>query len=382
MTYPLLTIDLSKITHNTRKIVEVSANLGIETIGVVKGCSGDPRVAKAMLAGGVAAIGDSRVSSLKRLRSGGVSDLVMLRQPLRNEVEEVVGLASVSLVSDYSVIPKLSRAAEAARVSHGVVLMVETGGLREGIMLEEVPEIAQKALGLNNIDLVGLGTNVGCLSPKGMGPAEEVGFLDGPRPSMQLELLVRAAERLSATIGRTPRIVSGGNSIVWKLLVSGQVPAIINQVRIGEAILLGRETLSRELVTGAFQDAFVLESEVIEVRDKPLVWDEGGGSEVKGSLMRRRAIVALGKQDIGAGMVLPVLPDLTVLGTTSDHLVVEVGRNDLGPINPGQVLKFLPNYQALAAAIISPFVQKAYLSESQGTDFELSNISSRKPVIE
>lgn len=374
MPYPLLRINLSKITHNSQRIVEVCTSSGIETVGVVKGCSGDPEVAKAMLAGGVSAIADSRVCSLRRLKAAGITDLVMLRQPLRDEAEEVVELASVSLVSDYSIALELSRAAQARRTNHSLILMIETGDSREGMLPEEAVKFAPRILALRNIELIGIGTPTGCLFHKKA--HEGTTALGYSRPAKQVKLLAGIAQDLSSIASGFARIVSGGNSLIWRLLASRELPPVINQVRIGEAILLGRETLFQEPVAGTFQNAFILESEVMEIRDKPLIPWGKSPTEMRVSPLRKQAVVAIGRQDIGAGQLFPCSMDVSVLGITSDHLVVEVSEKQQ-KLEAGQLLSFIPDYQALAAAMISPFVDKLYLREGEGADFELSNLSGK-----
>ena len=72
MTTPYLTIDLDKIEHNTRSIVELCRRRGIEVAGVTKGVCGHPEIAKAMVRAGVTAIADSRLENIDRLKVGGV----------------------------------------------------------------------------------------------------------------------------------------------------------------------------------------------------------------------------------------------------------------------------------------------------------------------
>jgi predicted amino acid racemase len=54
-----VTIDLAKIESNTRRVVK--AMPGVDIVGVTKVTCGDPRVARAMLAGGAIALGESRL---------------------------------------------------------------------------------------------------------------------------------------------------------------------------------------------------------------------------------------------------------------------------------------------------------------------------------
>ena len=86
--YPRLLIDLAKIEHNARVIVDLSKKQGMSVMGVTKACRGDPSVASAMLAGGVDFIADSRLENIKRLRASDIeSDLVLLRTPMLSQVD-------------------------------------------------------------------------------------------------------------------------------------------------------------------------------------------------------------------------------------------------------------------------------------------------------
>jgi predicted amino acid racemase len=89
MTTPSVTIDLGKIEHNARTIVGQCQALNIEVCGVTKATCGHPEVAKAMLRGGVAAIADSRLENIRRMKVAGIDTFfILLRIPslsMRND---------------------------------------------------------------------------------------------------------------------------------------------------------------------------------------------------------------------------------------------------------------------------------------------------------
>ena len=64
MSGPVITVDLKKIEDNTRVIVDFCGEYGIDVIGVSKVTCGMPSVAKAMIAGGVKGIGESRIENI------------------------------------------------------------------------------------------------------------------------------------------------------------------------------------------------------------------------------------------------------------------------------------------------------------------------------
>jgi len=100
MARPHLDIDPDKIEHNARTIVALCREHAIEVIGVTKGVCGHPAVARAMLRGGVAAIGDSRLEHVQRMRAAGVgASYHLLRVPGLSDVDDVVASVDVSLES-------------------------------------------------------------------------------------------------------------------------------------------------------------------------------------------------------------------------------------------------------------------------------------------
>ncbi len=61
-------------------------------------------------------------------------------------------------------------------------------------------------------------------------------------------------------------IVSGGNSSSYYLLERGDLPAGINNLRIGEIFVCGNETAFGNRVPGTYDDVFVLEAEIVELK--------------------------------------------------------------------------------------------------------------------
>ena len=52
---------------------------------------------------------------------------------------------------------------------------------------------------------------------------------------------------------------------------------------------------------------------------------------------------------------------ITILGTSSDHLVVDVGEIE---VDVGEDLRFEPDYSALVRAMTSPFVARAFIGSN------------------
>lgn len=356
MTRPYLTIDLDKIEHNARTIVDLCRCHGIAVTGVTKATCGHPEVAKAMLRGGVTSIGESRLENIQRLRDAGVrSAFMLLRLPPLSEAEAVLDAADISLDSELDVLAALSEAACRRGRMHQVILMVDLGDLREGIWPDELLPLVGQALKLPGIRIAGLGTNLTCFA--GLVPSEE-----------HMRRLLAHAEEIEGRFGLKLQWISGANSSGLELIASGRMPKGINHARIGEAILLGRETVHRRPWPGTRQDAFRLHAEVLELKEKPSLPQGELSEDAFGHLPTfedhgevERALLNIGREDVAVEGVVPLDPRLTILGASSDYLVLDVTAAT-GTIRVGERIGFSLNYAALLAAMTSPYVEKRVLA--------------------
>ena len=357
MQHPYLTIDVGKIAHNARTIVGLCQHYGIEVAGVTKGVCGNPDVARAMLRGGVSSIGESQTENIHRQRQAGVHTRYLLLQiPPLSGVDEVVGAVDVSLNSELAVLEGLSAAARRRGRVHAVILMVDLGDLREGIWPDELVRFVREALRLPGIRIKGLGTNLACFGA--VAPSAD-----------NMSHLVALAAEIEQTFGFGLEWLSGANSSGLDLIASGRMPKRVNHARIGEAILLGRETIHRRPWPGTFQDAFVLHAEVLELRKKPSVpvgerCEDAFGKlpsfDDRGDVMR--ALLNVGREDVDVDGIAALDRRITILGGSSDYLVVDV-TGAAGSVPVGAELTFSLNYGALLAAMTSEYVKKRCLAE-------------------
>jgi predicted amino acid racemase len=346
---PRIEIDLGKIEYNTGALVGRLSGVGIQVTGVTKATLGSPGVGAAMLRGGAAGLGDSRVANLTRLTGlDGSPSRTLIRSPMLSQTREVVTTATCSLNTEATVLAGLHRAAAQERSIHDVILMVELGDLREGIAVPDVAEAVKVVLGYPSLRLVGLGANLACQN--GVVPDEQ-----------NMGVLSDLVTDIESVHGLAMTTVSGGNSanLGWALTASDV--GRINDLRMGEAILLGLDPLDRSAIEGLHLDAFALWAEVIEIAEKPAQpW--GARAEAAygepptraGSGTVRQAILAMGRQDVDPDGLQP--PEgMTILGTSSDHLVLDLGDHSSAV---GDEVSFGVGYGALLRAMTSPFVTK------------------------
>lgn len=363
MIAPRLEIDLGKIQHNARTLVERLARRGISVTGVTKAALGSTEIAGAMLLAGVSGLGDSRIENIELMRSSHMfARLSLIRPPMLSQAERVVTSADVSFNTELEVIRRLSSEAGKLGRTHAVVLMVELGDLRDGIMPDDLVAAVRETLGLPNILFKGIATNLACQN--GVSPDDS-----------NMGELSRLAALIEATFDISIEVVSGGNSANLEWAFDGEYTGRINNLRLGESILLGREALQRKVIYGLYTDAIMLVAEVIESKLKPtqpvgeLVPNAFG---VRPKVVDRgtvvQAILAIGIQDVDVGGLQPS-KGIEILGGSSDHLVVTSG---VGNLAVGAEMTFQLNYSAMLRAMTSPFVTKSFESAANGSTLHRS----------
>lgn len=349
---PRLEIFPSRVAENARAILKLCHSQGIQVACVGKVVCAHPLVMRTLEECGADMLADSRLENLAAIRENGTRlPLMLLRIPTPSRVAEVVQVADVSLVSDTGTIHKLANAAVNAGKIHQVILMVDLGDLREGIWPDRLLESLRAIIHLPGIKVTGLGCNLACYG----------GVIPNTEKMQQLIDLRDEAER---TLGIQLPVLCGGNSANLPLLLAGGIPSQINLLRIGETILLGRNVLDRSPFPGTRQDTFRLVAEIIELERKPSLPIGQRGQDAFGGVpefvdrgVRRRAICNIGRQDVVIDNLIPVDPGITILGGSSDHLILDVEEaHQL--LKTGAEVAFLPGYGALLAASTSPYVQK------------------------
>lgn len=352
MKNPRLEIDLDKIYHNTRLIVDICRRYKIDVVGVTKSVCAIPELVNILLDAGIKKIGDSRLQNIIKLRDAGLQcEMQLIRIPMISEALEVVQYSDVSYQTELRVIEEFNRVAKRLRKKHEVMLMVEVGDLREGILPGELDDFVASVLKMENIKLKGLGMNVGCYG--------------GVLPSFEnTSLLVNLRNHLAQQFNIQLPIVSGGSSSTLKLLEREIIAPGINEIRVGEAIFLGTGASAGGTIPSAYIDAFKLIAELIEVREKPSVPKGVINKDAFGNTpkyidrgIRKRALFAVGRQDVVPEALIPLVPGMEILGASSDHLIVDI--NDCKQdFQIGDEIVFIPDYGGLLRLMTSPYVRK------------------------
>jgi len=359
--YPKLIIDLKKLTDNLEAVANITKEEGACSLMIVtKGLCADPQMVKLVAEHkAVDFMADSRVKNIASYaglaRKNG-KKTVLLRLPMHSEIEEVIKHVDVSFNSEISTIRLLNEEAKKQGKIHQVLLMIDLGDLREGIFYKEeklIFSIVEEILGLSNIELYGIGVNLTCygaIIPK----------------NDNLSILTALAEKIEKTYSIHLNMVSGGNSSSIYLVGKDELPKGINNLRLGEAFLLGNDTAYGTRLPGATGDALILEAQIIELQEKPSLPIGEVGVDAFGQKpyyedrgIIKRAILAIGKQDTDLDSMTPLDKKIDILGGSSDHTILDVTNSDI-EYKVGDIVSFELGYGGMLKTATSPYVEKGY----------------------
>lgn len=350
---PILRIDAAKLRSNLAYVKAECDRRGVALMGVVKGCHAHPGICRLFAEAGIAALGAARVRHAAPIAAAGCAPWMVALPPV-HRAGDVARSFPVSFNSEAATLEALSAAAGAARVRHEVMLMVEVGDLREGVMPGQVVEVARRCLELEHrfFGFKGLAAHFGCMS----------GLI--PTPD-SVGRLIHAAEAVQAALGRRPEALSVGGSDFLRLVEAGPLHPGITQVRMGYAMLLGKHPDSLDGHPRLVRDAVLFEAEVLEVKDKPSMPFGITGINAFGERLsfvdrgvRKRAVLGFGALETESRGLVPVLPGMELIGVNSNYSVYDVTDCPV-EVLPGQRLRFRMNYKALAQAFHSGLVDKA-----------------------
>ncbi len=359
--YPQLRINLHTMKENVEYAVSQCKKQGVQVTGVIKGMNALIPCVKTMAEAGVSSLATSRLDQAAAVKEAGIDlPVVLIRIPMISDLEDVVKYCDYSLNSDIDVLKALNEEAGRQNKIHKVILMADVGDLREGWWDKE--EMARAAVcvenDMPNLHLAGAGINIGCY-----------GSVMATVPKLQE--FVDVAEKIETAIGRKLEILSGGATSSFARIQDGTIPERINNLRIGEGLLIPRSHEDGDAVDfGPMKDdAFTLRLEVLEVKDKPSYPVGELGVDAFGRVqhyvdrgIRTRALAACGNVDYGSWEdIFPMQKGIEVIGASSDHTILDV--QDAEPLKPGDLLDFKLDYASLVFLSHSTDVQIEFIDE-------------------
>jgi ornithine racemase len=336
----------SELKHNFDYLDKLFKENGIKWGITTKLLCGNRDFLKEVIDLGIGEVHDSRLSNLRVIKEIDPETItIYIKPPPKDIIPDVVRYADISLNTELSTLHELSEEAQRQGKVHKVIIMIEMGDLREGVMREDLINFYEKVFKLPGIEVVGLGTNLNCLH--GVMP-------DGDK-LIQLALYKQIIElRFKKKIP----FVSGGTTVTIPLLLRNQLPDGVNHFRVGEALFFGKDLFSDGVIEGMSDQVMELYTQVIELSEKPVVPTgelgmnpQGRQSEVSESDYGKtayRAIVDIGVLDIQPDYLIPVNDNITITDASSDMLILDVGTNPEG-YKVGDTIRFKLKYMGALA---------------------------------
>lgn len=344
-----------RLKHNYQYLGDLFAERNIQWGVVTKLLCGNRNYIKEVIDLGAEEIHDSRISNLKVVKSINKDiQTVYIKPPAKRSIPSVVKYADVSFNTSYTTIKMLSQEAEKQKKKHKVIIMIEMGDLREGVLGENVIDFYERIFELPNIEVIGTGTNLNCLH--GVMPSQD--------KLIQLSLYKQLIE---AKFNREIPWVSGGTSVTIPLLLKKMRPMGVNHFRVGEILFFGLNLFTMKTVKGMRDDVFKLYTEIIELYEKPMVPTGELAENPSGEVLQineenygktsYRAIIDIGLLDISPEFLIPDDPKIEISGASSDMLVIDLGKTRRN-YKVGDLISFKLRYMGALSILNSNYIDK------------------------
>lgn len=362
-----LQINIGEIRHNIIKLNKYFKKHNIKWSLITKVFSGDKEFMQQILTPDIIkdihSVGDSRLSNLIKLKELNPElKTIYIKPPAQAYVEDVVRYADVSLNSSFKTISALNKAAKKQNKVHEIIIMVELGELREGVNREDLFDFYNSIFKLDNINVIGLGSNLGCMY--GVEPTYD--------KLLQLNLY---KELIEAKHGSKLELVSGGSSITLPLVENNTMPKDVNHFRIGEAAFFGTSPLDNNQFLDLNTDIFNFYTQIIELEEKDIVPDGiineasiGHSADFKDADLGKKAhkaILDFGLLDVGQEGLTPDDKAIKFVGITSDMTVVDLGDNvtkdGKQKYRIGDKLCMDADYISVARLLNSKYIEKTFI---------------------
>ncbi len=349
-----ITLNREKLASNFKFLNTIFKENEVDWAIVSKLLCGNKLFLNELLKLPIKEICDSRLSNLRTIKDLRPDvQTVYIKPPSQDIIKDIVRYADVSFNSESETIKLLSDEAQRQGKEHRVIIMIELGDLREGIMGSDLIGFYKAIFELPHIKVAGIGTNLNCLN--GVMPSQD--------KLIQLSLYKQLIE---ATFEVEIPWVTGGTSVTIPLLLNKQLPAAINHFRVGETLYFGLNLFTGKVFDGMYDNVLELEANIIELTEKPKVPIGTLAENPQGKLKEvnsddygkhsHRAILDIGLLDISPNYLIPINNDVEIMDASSDMLVVEVKSQDNYQV--GDTMKFKLKYMGALGLLSSDYVKK------------------------
>lgn len=350
-----LTLSREKLRKNHERLHAWFEDRGIAWGVVTKLLCGERRYLQELVDLGVTEMHDTRISNLKAIKAIAPQvQTVYIKPPAKRSIANVVRYADVSFNTDLFTIKALSDEAVKQGRTHKVIIMVEMGDLREGVMGDHLTDFYAHVFQLPGIEIIGIGTNLNCLN----------GIMPSADKLVQLSLYKQLIE---VRFDRVIPWVSGGTTVTVPLLLNKELPKGVNHFRIGEALFFGADLFTGGVLPGMEANVFNLFAEVIELYEKPVV-PTGVQKENPSGIVHEfddhdrgrstyRAILDIGLLDVQPNFLIPEDDQVHIIEASSDMLVVDLGASAQS-YKVGDVMSFKLKYMGALGVMNSRYIDK------------------------
>lgn len=351
----IITLDSKKLSHNYSILNEIFKEQDIHWAVVSKLLCGNKTFLQELIAQGIKQLCDSRVTNLKTIKGIDESvETIYIKPPPKRSIAGVVQYADISFNTEIDTIEMLSEEAVKQNKTHKVIIMIELGELREGVLRDDLLQFYERVFQLPNIKVIGLGTNLTCMN----------GVLPSHDKLIQLCLYEQLIE---AKFNKEIQYVSGGSSVTIPLIAQNLLPKGVNHFRVGETLFLGTNVYNNTIMDGMETEVFELHAEIIELIEKPSAPLGELGYNLEGTQMEgksqdqtetsHRAILDLGLLDIDQDHIKLKDDSLKIVGASSDMLVVDLGSNSEN-FKVGELIAFQLDYMGILRIMNSKYIEK------------------------
>ncbi|TVQ47592.1 MAG: alanine/ornithine racemase family PLP-dependent enzyme [Saprospirales bacterium] len=350
-----ITLNSKKLKENYKYLDKLFKSKGIDWAIVTKILCGNRLFLKEVLDLGIKEVCDSRISNLKKIKEINPEvQTVYIKPPAQEIIPDIIKYADVSFNSESRTIKLLSDEAVKQNRMHKVIIMIELGDLREGIMGEHLIDFYNSVFRLPNIKVNGIGANLNCLH--GVMPSQD-----------KLVMLSLYKQLIDAKFNKTIPWVTGGTSVVIPMIFNHTLPSGINHFRVGETLYFGADLVNSTTFKGMHKDVFKLFTQIIEITEKPVIpigeLAENPSGEVfevdekdygKTSF---RAILDIGLLDISPDYLIPEDQKIKIVNASSDMLILNLGNNHQD-YKVGDYISFDLKYMGALALLNSFYIEK------------------------
>ena len=350
-----IVLNKEKLAHNFTFLNKLFKKHNIEWAVVSKILCGNKSYIQEVINLGIKQICDSRVTNLKVIKSINPNiETVYIKPPAKRSLKSIIKYADISINTEFATIKLLNEEAKKMKKVHKIMIMIEMGELREGVMGDDFIAFYESVFNLSNIEVVGIGTNLTCL----------YGVLPNQDKLIQLSLYEQLIE---AKFNKNITYVSGGSSVTIPLIFKGLLPKSINHFRVGETLFLGTDVYNDSTIRNMEHNVFQFYAEIIELSEKPMVPSGEMGTNVEGTEYNFdnkdigksscRAILDIGLLDVEEKHLLPKDNDIEIAGSSSDMIVLDLGKNPKN-YKVGDLIEFSLNYMGTLSLLNSKYIEK------------------------